>query len=374
MIYLDYAATTPMTQPVIEAMNQAMRENYGNASSTYRIGRQSHEQLTRVRENIAETINAQADDIIFTSGATESTNSALIQTAKRLAKHGRHIITTEAEHPSSYKTAKYLEKQGFEVTFLPFDEYGHISIEALKDAIKDDTIMVSIIAGNNEVGSVQDIQAIGDICQDHHLFFYTDVVQAYLNVPIDVEAMHIDGLCVSAHKFHGPKGVGFLYYRNAVSDFTPYLRGGGQEHGHRAGTENVPGIVAMGKAIEIAYQARNDHHQKLLDLRNYFLKEAKARGLEFEINGPKEAELAHILNVYWPNHPSDQVLIKLDLKDVYVSAGSACSAGSLEPSRILVSMFGKESPRISQSIRISFGQLTTIEEIDKFLDILLSIA
>lgn len=372
-IYLDYAATTPMDKEVIDVVTQAMHDDFGNASSLYKLGRGSKQKVESVRRLIASTLNAYVDDIIMTSGGTESNDAAINQTVQRLKHKGNHIITTEAEHSSVYQSMRHLEKQGVEVTYLAFDEAGHIDLAQLKKAIRPDTILVSIMAGNNEVGSLQDIKAIGDLLHEKDIFFHTDTVQTYLNVPIDVEDLHIDALSMSAHKIYGPKGIGFMYYRNANADFAPYVRGGNQENKHRAGTEALPLILGMAKAIEKQYAHMTDHQNHLKMIRQHFIEGAEKRGLDFQINGPQKAELAHVLNFYWPGHQSDQVLIKLDLRDAYLSAGSACTAGSLEPSRVLVSMFGADSPRISESLRISFGEPTTVEEIDAILDIFQSI-
>ncbi|MDO4670417.1 MAG: cysteine desulfurase family protein [Aerococcus sp.] len=372
-IYLDYAATTPMSAAVVETMSEALANDFGNASSLYALGRQSRAKIERVREQIARTLNAQPEDIIFTSGGTEANDSAILQTAKRLKGKGKHIITTAAEHSSVYQTMKLLEEWGYRVTYLDFDEEGHIAMDDLARAVDDETTMVAIMAGNNEVGSLQDIKTIGEFCVEHELFFQTDTVQTYMNVPIDVEAYHIDALSLSGHKLYGPKGIGFMYYRYAKAHFKSYLPGGNQENQHRAGTESVPLIVGLGKAIEWFEKNQDAHRQHLIDLRHYFLAGAEARGLTFEVNGPKDPELPHILNLYWPNHPSDQVLIKLDLKNIYLSAGSACTAGSLEPSRVLVSMYGADSPRVTESLRLSFGEPTTTEELDAVLDALADI-
>lgn len=372
-IYLDYAATTPMSPAVVETMSQSLATDFGNASSLYALGRQSRAKIEAVREQIAHTLNANPEDIIFTSGGTESNDSAILQTAKRLQSKGRHLITTTAEHSSVYQTMKLLEQRGYTVTYLDFDVEGHIDLQALEQAIDEETTLVAIMAGNNEVGSFQDLQAIGDLCVAHDLFFQTDTVQTYMNVPIDVEQYHIDALSLSGHKLYGPKGIGFMYYRDAKAHFASYLPGGNQENQHRAGTESVPLITGLGKAIEWFEANQHAHREHLIALREYFLAGARERGLTFEINGPKTPELAHILNIYWPGHPSDQVLIQLDLKNIYLSAGSACTAGSLEPSRVLVSMYGADSPRVSESLRLSFGEPTTTDELDQVLDALAEI-
>ncbi|MCZ0716693.1 cysteine desulfurase family protein [Aerococcus kribbianus] len=367
-VYLDYAATTPMSPQVIEAMTQAMKNHYGNASSLYKIGRDSRHIIEETRQLIAKTLNANPADIIINSGGTEANNSAIVNALDQFADRGKHIITSQAEHSSVYQTIRALEAKGYPVTYLDFDEDGHIALEALKQAIRPDTVLVSIMAGNNEVGSLQDLQSIGDLLAEKDIFFHTDTVQTYLNYPLNVEALHIDALSMSAHKLYGPKGIGFLYYRDADKHFVSYIKGGNQENKHRAGTESIPQIVGMKTAIELANKHQKDHQAHLLDLRYYLLDQAEKRGLDFQINGPQDAELAHILNLYWPGHASDIQLIKFDLADIYLSAGSACTAGSLEPSRVLVSMYGEDSPRIQESLRVSFGQPTSKAEIDQFLD------
>ncbi|AMB99756.1 cysteine desulfurase [Aerococcus urinaehominis] len=368
MAYFDYAATTPVSENVQATMAKSWAEDFGNPSATYALGRAANQEIDQVRRQIASSLNASPQDIIFVSSGTEANNSALIQTAYRLADQGKHIISTAAEHPSVAKSLAYLADQGFEVTYLDLDSSGHISLAELEAAIRPDTIMVSIIAGQNEVGSVQDLKAIGDFCQTYDLFFHTDTVQAYMNIEIDVGAMHIDALSMSAHKIYGPKGIGFMYYRQAKQNFKPYLHGGNQEMGLRAGTESLPLIKGLGQAIGDMQADSQGIYQATADRRQYFIDQAKAAGLEFEINGPDQVELPHVLNIYWPGHKSEIALIKFDLAEFYLSAGSACSAGSLQPSPTLVSMFGQESDRITESLRISFSHMTSYQEIDQLIN------
>lgn len=368
-IYLDYAATTPMDPLVVTTITEAMTKFYGNPSSLYQIGREAKHEIETVRQQIAKEINANPQDIIFTSGGTESNNSALVQTAKRLSSKGNHLITTEAEHSSVYNTMGHLESEGYSVTYLPFDEYGHITIDDLKKSITEDTIIISIMHGNNEVGSIQDIDEIGQIAQNNHIFFHTDTVQTFLKLPIDVEAMHIDALAMSAHKIYGPKGIGFMYYRNSNADFQPLIKGGNQENKHRAGTENVPLIIGMGKAITVMGEDIESYRGHWTAMRHYLLNQAEELDLNFHINGPIGDELGNILNIWWSGHASDQSLIKFDLQNVFMSAGSACTAGSLEPSRVLVNMYGEDSPRVSESLRLSIGQGTTRQAIDEVLQL-----
>lgn len=367
--YLDYAATTPMAPEVIAKITETMQMNYGNASSLYTIGRESRKIIEDTRQLVAKTLNANPNDIVFNSGGTEANNSALINAAKQYSHQGNHIITTAVEHSSVYQTMKYLESKGFQVTYLDFDTTGHISLDALKNAITDQTIIVSIMAGNNEVGSLQNLQAIGDLLAEKEIFFHTDTVQVYMHEPIDVQQLHVDALSMSAHKIYGPKGIGFMYYRDTAKNFHSYILGGDQENKHRAGTENVPLIAGMQKAIQLRLENGEQEQKHFIELRQYLLESAKERQLDFEVNGPQTPELKHILSIYWPNHPSDINLIKFDMNDIYLSAGSACTAGSLEPSRILVDMFGSDSPRTTESFRISFGEKTSFKEIDHFLDV-----
>lgn len=369
-IYLDYAATTPVDTQVILAMQAALKEDFGNPSSTYKLGREVKGKIEKARDLIANSIHGKASDITFTSSGTEANATALLTTARRYRNAhatGGHIITSACEHPSVYNTMKKLEAAGFAVTYLDFDFEGHIAMAAFEAAIQKDTFLVSIMHANNEVGSIQPIEAIGQICHQQGIFFHTDTVQSYMKLPIDVQTMYIDALSLSAHKIYGPKGIGFLYYRNSEQDFTSFLPGGGQEHGRRAGTEAYPLIAGLASAVQLAKEDLDEEQMALKALREHFLTKAVDLGLGFEINGPKKAEMANILNLWWPGHLSEQVLIKCDLANIYLSAGSACSAGSLRPSRILVNMYGENSPRLKESLRFSFGKDTTVEEIDTVL-------
>lgn len=370
--YLDYAATTPVSENVVRVMSAALAHDFGNPSSSYALAEKPRQEILAVRQQIAASIHAKPEDIIFTSCGTEANDSALIQTARRLKSKGNHIISTVAEHSSIHQTLKMLQAEGFQVTTLDFDATGHISLADLKEALTPQTTMVAIMAGNNEVGSLQDLHAIGTFCQEHGLFFQTDTVQTYMKVPLDVERDHIDALSLSAHKIYGPKGVGFLYYRNAQTDYQPYLPGGGQENGHRAGTEAIHQIVGMGEAIRWLQEHSQAHHDHLLAMRQAFLTGAAERGLDLRINGPQEAELPHILSVYWPGHESRTVLAMLNQQQIFISAGSACNACSISPSRVLVNMYGADSPRVLETLRISFGWPTTTADIDRLLDALVA--
>jgi cysteine desulfurase len=367
-IYLDNAATTPMTPEVIDEMTKQMKESWGNASTGYSYGRHAKLVMENSRHVIAQSINADDNEIVFTSGGTESDNTAIIQTAFTRQKLGKHIITTAIEHEAVLKPLHFLEQHGFEVTYLPVDEHGNISLADFKAALRDDTILVTIMMGNNEVGSRMPIHEIGEILKDHQAWFHTDAVQAYGLLPIDVKKDHIDLLSTSAHKLNGPKMMGFLYRREGIS-FPSFIKGGDQETKRRAGTENVPAIAAFAKAVAIDTADEKQARQT----RYYHFKQKIVQGLKdnhipFEVNGQISPDnLNHVLNIWFKGISTYVMQTDLDLAGIAVSGGSACTAGSIEPSHVLTAMFGPDSPRISESIRISFGALNTDEDIDKLI-------
>lgn len=367
-VYLDNAATTPMTPEVIDEMTERMKDTWGNASTGYSYGRDSKLVLENSRHILAESINADDNEIIITSGGTEADNTAIIQTAFARQNLGKHIITTAIEHEAVLKPLHFLEEQGFEVTYLPVDENGNISLDDFKAALRDDTILVTIMSGNNEVGSRMPIHEIGEILKDHQAWFHTDAVQAYGLLPIDVKRDHIDMLSTSAHKLNGPKMIGFLYRRDGIN-FPSYIKGGDQETKRRAGTENVPAVAAFAKAVSIDTPEEKARRQE----RYYHFKQKIVHGLrdngvDFEVNGEvKPDNLNHVLNLWFKGISTYVMQTDLDLAGIAVSGGSACTAGSIEPSHVLTAMYGKDSPRISQSIRISFGALNTDEDIDKLI-------
>lgn len=366
-IYLDNAATTPMAPEVIDSMTKAMQNVFGNASAVNSFGRDARFVLDQSRHIIAQSINAKLDnEIIFTSGGTESDNTAIIQTAMKRKNEGRHLITTAIEHEAVLKPMHYLETQGFEVTYLPVDKNGLISLEDLKRELRDDTILVSIMSGNNEVGSRMPIHEIGEIVANSNAWFHTDAVQAYGLVDIDVQADHIDLLSTSAHKLNGPKFLGFLYERDGLK-LEPYIRGGDQEVMRRAGTENVPAIAGFATAVKI-----DDSEEKAKRTKRYYgfkhqlIDGLKKNQIDFEVNGKvDQGELPHVINIWFKGIPNDAFITNLDLNGIAVAAGSACTAGSLEPSHVLKAMFGKHSKRTTESIRFSFGIENTAEEIDQ---------
>jgi cysteine desulfurase len=362
-IYLDHAATSPVHPDVVECMIPFMTEVFGNPSSIHYFGRQSRHAVDEARALIAKSIGAKETEVIFTSGGTEADNMALIGTAVANRDRGRHIITTAIEHHAVLRACQYLEKQGFDVTYLPVDEQGKVSPADVKAGLRDDTILVSIMFANNEVGVLQPIREIGELLKEHQAYFHTDAVQAYGLVPIDVNENHIDLLSVSSHKINGPKGIGALYARETVK-LSPLFYGGEQERKRRAGTENVAGIVGFAKAVEISQKTMKQKQEEYRLLRNTMLSIFAESGIDFAVNGSEDG-LPHIVNVAFPGTNVESMLVNLDLAGIAASSGSACTAGSIDPSHVLVAMFGKESERIRSSIRFSFGLGNTKEQIER---------
>ncbi|MEO2074571.1 MAG: cysteine desulfurase family protein [Bacillus sp. (in: firmicutes)] len=363
-IYLDHAATTPMHPRVIEKMVDVMNHTFGNPSSIHSFGREARHQIDIARAGLARSIGAKENEIIFTSGGTEADNMALFGVAESYQNKGKHIITTKVEHHAVLHACKKLEKMGYEVTYLPVDETGLISISEFRAALRDDTILVSIMYGNNEVGTIQPISEIGEIVKDHQAIFHTDAVQAYGIENIDVNEKHIDLLSVSAHKINGPKGTGFLFARSDIK-LSPRSFGGEQERKRRAGTENVASIVGFHEAVKIASDERVANKEKYLGFKEAMLGKLRELDVEFHVNGLLDNSLPHVLNLSFPGTSVEAMLVNLDLAGIAVSSGSACTAGSIEPSHVLVAMFGKQSDRLINSIRFSFGMNITTEQVIK---------
>jgi cysteine desulfurase len=363
-IYLDHAATSPMHPKVIEKMMTVMNNTFGNPSSIHSFGREARNYIDLARETLAHSIGAKENEIIFTSGGTEADNMALFGVAESYQAKGKHIITTQIEHHAVLNACKRLEKIGFEVTYLPVDETGLISLDGLRSALREDTILVSIMYGNNEVGAIQPINEIGQLLKDHQAIFHTDAVQAYGIEKIDVNEFSIDLLSVSAHKINGPKGTGFLYVRDSIK-ILPRSFGGDQERKRRAGTENVVSIVGFQEAVLVAEQERSAKRERFLEYKEIFIQHLTEHNVEFDQNGLLEFSMPHVLNLSFPGTNVESMLVNLDLAGIAVSSGSACTAGSIEPSHVLVAMFGKDSERLSNSIRFSFGFNTSKEEIIK---------
>ena len=363
-IYVDHAATSPMHPKVIEKMSETMKEQFGNPSSIHTYGRQARNILDNARSTIAASIGALENEVIFTSGGTEADNYAIFGVAESKSDQGKHIITTQIEHHAVLHACQKLEKNGYEVTYLSVNEYGLIDLNELKAALREDTILVTIMYGNNEVGTIQPIQEIGEMLKDHPAIFHTDAVQAYGLEDIDVKKQHIDLLSVSSHKINGPKGIGFLYVKNGIK-LAPRLFGGEQERKRRAGTENVPSVAGFQLAVEIAQQERLQKRELYKKFKDILLHVLTENNISFEQNGLVENTLPHVLNLSFPGTNVETMLVNLDLAGIAVSSGSACTAGSIEPSHVLVSMFGSDSERTKNSIRFSFGLYNTEDQIKK---------
>ena len=361
-IYLDHAATSPIHAEVIDVMTVAMREVFGNASSVHAAGRVARKHIDDARELLAQSIGAKSGEIIFTSGGTEADNTAIFGTAYARAAEGKHIITTQIEHHAVLHCCEKLEREGYDVTYLPVDKQGRVSVEALKNALREDTILVSIMYGNNEVGTIQPIAEIGEVLRDHQATFHTDAVQAYGIEKIDVEALHVDLLSVSAHKINGPKGIGFLYQKTGTP-LASYAYGGAQEKKRRAGTENVPAVIGFATAVQKASELREEKRALYNHFKQIMLDVFKQEGLTFHVNGDPQNVLPHVLNVSFAGMEVESFLVNLDMAGVCASSGSACTAGSIDPSHVLVAMFGQGAEELRNSIRFSFGQGLTEEDV-----------
>ncbi|MEH7390965.1 cysteine desulfurase family protein [Bacillus sp. JJ1474] len=363
-IYVDHAATSPMHPKVIDKMMEVMNAEFGNPSSIHSFGRGARHIIDEAREEIAKSIGAKANEIIFTSGGTEADNHAIFGVAHSSQHKGKHIITTQIEHHAVLHTCEQLKNLGFEITYLPVDQEGRISLADLEKALRDDTILVTIMYGNNEVGTIQPIKEIGQILKEHPAIFHTDAVQAYGLEKINVKECGIDLMSVSAHKMNGPKGIGFLYANTDIK-LAPRLFGGEQERKRRAGTENVPSIAGFLEAVQISQQEMETKKEEYLKFKSAFMKKLLDQHIEFIQNGSLDFSLPHVLNLSFPGTNVEAMLVNLDLAGIGASSGSACTAGSIDPSHVLVAMFGKDDPRIQNSIRFSFGLFNTLEQIEK---------
>lgn len=362
LIYLDHAATTPARPEVVEAMLPYFTENFGNPSSVYEFAAGNKQAITKVRENIAGTLGANTEDIYFTAGGSEADNWALKATAEAYIDKGNHIITTKIEHHAILHTGEYLKKQGFDVTFLDVDENGLIKLSDLEAAIKPTTILISIMFANNEIGTIEPIKEIGEIAKKHGILFHTDAVQAYAQVPINVDECHIDMLSASGHKLNGPKGIGFLYIRKGVK-IKSFIHGGGQERRRRAGTENVTGIIGLGKAIEIAFATLEERTQKEKQLRDYLIERILTEVPYARLNGDRNKRLPNNVNISFQFIEGESLLIMLDMKGICGSSGSACTSGSLDPSHVLLAI-GLPHEIAHGSLRLTLGEENTKEEMD----------
>lgn len=368
-VYLDNAATTKVRDEVVEAMLPYFTEYFGNPSSLHLFAREAGKGLDTARAQVAKALNAKPEEIIFTGGGSESDNMVLRGIPEAYKKKGKHVITSAVEHHAVLHTLEAMEKEGrVEVTYLPVDEYGMVTAEQVEKVIRPDTVLVSIMFANNEVGTIMPIEQIGETCKKYGVLFHTDAVQAVGHVPVDVEKMHIDLLSLSGHKFHGPKGVGALYVRKGVR-IPALILGGAQERRKRAGTENVPGIVGMGKAIELATSELEDNAAKMKVLRDRLIFGIPARIPDVKLNGHPTERLPNNVNFSIRFIEGESILLMLDLNGIAASSGSACTSGSLDPSHVLLAM-GLPHEVAHGSLRLTLSEFTTPEEIDYVLDTL----
>ena len=366
LIYLDNAATTKTSEEVVAAMLPYFTEYYGNPSSVYEFASESKKAVSNARRTIAETLGAQENEIYFTAGGSEADNWALKATAEAYQSKGKPIITTKIEHHAILHTAEYLEKRGFEITYIGVDENGVVKVDELEKAIRPDTILISVMFANNEIGTIQPIKEIGEIAKKHGVLFHTDAVQAYGQLPINVDELHIDMLSSSGHKLNGPKGIGFLYIRKGVK-IRSFVHGGAQERKRRAGTENVPGIVGYGKAAEIAAKTMKERTAKEIELRDHLIDRVLAEVPYTRLNGHRTNRLPNNANFSFQFVEGESLLILLDNNGICASSGSACTSGSLDPSHVLLAI-GLPHEIAHGSLRLTLSAETTMEDIDFVVD------
>ena len=371
LIYMDNAATTAVKPEVFEKMKPYFMENYSNPSSVYSFAGEAKKAVDDARDIIAGALNAKAAEIYFTGGGSEADNWAIKATAEAYKNKGKHIITSAIEHHAVLHTCGWLERHGYEVTYLPVDENGTVSPEKVEEAIRPDTILISIMFANNEIGTIEPIKEIGEIAEKHGVLFHTDAVQAFGHVPIDVQEMHIDMLSASGHKFHGPKGIGFMYMRNGLK-LGSFIHGGAQERSRRAGTHNVPGIVGMGEAARIAMEQLEVNAAKETEVRDYLIARVEKEIPYIKVNGHRENRLPNNINICFRFIEGESLLIMLDQKGICASSGSACTSGSLDPSHVLLAI-GLPHEIAHGSLRLTISEDTTKEDADFVVDNLKSI-
>ncbi|QSS99060.1 cysteine desulfurase [Pontibacillus sp. ALD_SL1] len=360
-IYFDHAATTPMRKEVIEAMVPVMEETFGNPSSVHAYGRKARKILDDARRTVSSFLNANEKDIIFTSGGTESDNLALIGGAKANQSNGKHIITTSIEHHAILHAAEYLESEGFDVTYLPVNESGRISMDDFKRELREDTVLVSVMYVNNETGVIQPVAEMGALLEDHQALFHTDAVQAFGTMPIDVSTLNVDMLTFSGHKINGPKGVGCLYAKEGIL-LEARQHGGEQERKRRPGTENTAAVAGLAKAVELVEEEQRARLTQYKLYKKIFMDTLKEQDVSFEVNGDR-INLPTIVNISFPGANVETLLTNFDLSGIAASSGSACTAGSIEPSHVLSAMFGEGNERTRNSIRFSFGLQNTEDNV-----------
>ena len=366
VIYMDHAATTATRPEVVEAMLPYFTESYGNPSSIYDLGSKNKEAIAKARQTIADSLGTDSQNIYFTAGGSESDNWALVATAEAYGKNGGHIITSKIEHHAILHTCDYLKTRGYDITYVDVDENGIVNPADVDAAIRPDTVLISIMFANNEIGSIQPIKEIGAIAKAHGILFHTDAVQAYAQIPINVDEMNIDMLSASGHKLNGPKGIGFLYIRKGVK-IKSFIHGGAQERKRRAGTENVPGIVGLGKAVEIAVATMDERIKTETELRDYMISRISAEIPYARLNGDKVRRLPNNVNFSFQFVEGESMLIMLDMAGVCASSGSACTSGSLDPSHVLLAI-GLPHEIAHGSLRLTLGYETTKEDVDYVVD------
>jgi len=366
IIYLDNAATTKTAPEVVEAMLPYFTESYGNPSSIYSLGSESKRAVMEARETIAQTLGAATNEIYFTAGGSEADNWALKATVDAYENKGKHIITSKIEHHAILHTCEYLEKKGCEITYVDVDENGIIKLDELEKAIRPDTILITVMYANNEIGSIQPIKEIGEIAAAHKVLFHTDAVQAFGQLPIHVDECHIDMLSASGHKLNGPKGIGFLYIRKGVK-IRSFIHGGQQERARRAGTENVTGIVGLGAAVQRAIRIMKEKTEKEIALRDHMIQRIITEVPYCRLNGDKEKRLPNNVNISFQFIEGESLLIKLDMEGICASSGSACTSGSLDPSHVLLAI-GLPHEIAHGSLRLTLSEENTMEEVDETVD------
>lgn len=365
-VYLDNAATTSTKKEVVDAMYPFFTESFGNPSSVYDFAAKNKKAVNDSRQTIADALHADVRDIYFTAGGSESDNWALIATAEAYENKGKHIITSKIEHHAILHTCDYLESRGFEITYIDVDENGILKLDELKKAIRPDTILISVMFANNEIGTIQPIKEIGEIAKEHDILFHTDAVQAFGQIPINVDELHIDMLSASGHKLHGPKGIGFLYIRKGLK-LRSFIHGGAQERKRRAGTENVPGIVGLGKAVSIAVETIDERIKHETEVRDYMIEKIKKTIPYCRLNGDRTKRLPNNVNFSFQFVEGESLLIMLDMEGICASSGSACTSGSLDPSHVLLAI-GLPHEIAHGSLRMTLSEETTIEDADYVID------
>jgi cysteine desulfurase len=362
MIYMDHSATSPVDPEVLEAMLPYLRQSFGNASTLYALGREARTAMENARNHVASLIGSSPEEVYFTSGGTESDNIAILGTINRLKDKGNHIITSSIEHPAVFETCKHLENNGYEVTYLPVGEDGIVEYLDVKEAIRDDTVLLTIMQANNEIGTIQPVSEIGALANQEGIYFHTDAVQSVGKIPVDVNQLQVDLLSISAHKLHGPKGIGALYIRKKTK-IEPLFYGGGHERGIRPGTENVPGIVGLGKACQLAQENLDENLKKITHLRDKLIR-GVLEGIEASyLNGHPTKRLPNNANFRFSSIEGESLVLQLDAKGIAASTGSACSSKKLEPSHVLMAL-GLKEVDAHGSLRLSLGKENSAEDID----------